>query len=277
MWDILSLEFMQNAIWASLLVSLVCGIVGSLVVVNRMVFLAGGVAHTAYGGVGIAIFWGLPVMPTTIAFTLLAALGIASATVGRKFNTDTVIGIFWATGMALGIILMDLSPGYRVDLMSYLFGSILSVPGIDIWIMGAVDIVVLALVLLLYKNFLAITFDQEFARTRGVPVTGLYFLLMVMIALSVVMIIRLVGLILVIALLTIPPYLAQRRANSLGKMMFLAVLWSIFFCLAGLFIAYQFNLTSGATIVGTGAICLSLMLGWEQVKKAISSYRVQYR
>ncbi len=271
MLDILSLEFMQNAIWASLLVSLVCGIVGSLVVVNRMVFLAGGVAHTAYGGVGIAIFFGLPVMITTIGFTLLASLGIATATVNRKFKTDTVIGIFWATGMALGIILMDLSPGYRVDLMSYLFGSILSVPGIDIWLMLAVDIVILGLVLLFYKNFLAISFDQEFARTRGVPVAGLYFLLMAMIGISVVMIIRLVGLILVIALLTIPPYLAQRKANSLGKMMLLSVLWSVFFCLVGLFIAYQFNLTSGATIVGTGSVCLSLMLGWDRIKKAIST------
>ncbi len=263
------MEFMQNAIWASVLASVVCGIIGSLVVVNRMVFMAGGIAHTAYGGVGLAIFMGWPVMLTSIGFTLLASLGLAMATVNRKFSSDTIIGVFWAAGMALGIILMDLSPGYRVDLMSYLFGSILSVPGIDIWIMAGVDIVVLALVLLLYKSLLAITFDPEFARTRGLPVTGLYLLLMAMIALSVVMIIRLVGLILVIALLTIPPYLAQRKANSLGKMMFLSVVWSMFFCLAGLFIAYHFNLTSGATIVGTGAICLLFMLLWDKIIAAL--------
>ena len=263
------MQFMQNAIWASILASVVCGIIGSLVVVNRMVFMAGGIAHTAYGGVGLAIFLGWPVMITTIGFTLLASMGLAAATVNRKFSSDTIIGVFWATGMALGIILMDLAPGYRVDLMSYLFGSILSVPGIDIWIMAGVDIVVLGLVLLFYKKILAITFDQEFARTRGIPVTGLYFLLMAMIAVSVVMIIRLVGLVLVIALLTIPPYIAQMKAKSLGKMMFLSVMWSMFFCLAGLFIAYQFNLTSGATIVGTGAICLSLMLAREKLPRRV--------
>jgi len=272
MLDILSLEFMQNAIWASILVSVVCGIIGSLVVVNRMVFMAGGIAHTAYGGVGLAIFLGWPVMITTIGFTLLASLGLASATVNRKFSSDTIIGVFWATGMALGIILMDLSPGYRVDLMSYLFGSILSVPGMDIWIMAGVDMVVLALVLLLYKKLLAITFDQEFARTRGVRVAGLYFLFMAMIAVSVVMIIRLVGLVLVIALLTIPPYLAKRKAQSLGRMMLFSVIWSMCFCLVGLFVAYQFNLTSGATIVGTGAVCLSIVLVKEKLAKGLIAY-----
>lgn len=257
---------MQNALWASLLVSLVCGIIGTLVVVNRMVLVAAGIAHTAYGGVGLAIFLGLPVMITTMGFTLSAALAMAYVTIDRKYRTDTVIGVFWATGMALGILLMDLTPGYRVDLMSYLFGSILTVPSSDIQIMLVTDILISALILIFYKDFVAITFDEEFARTRGVPVTGLHFLLMAMIALSVVMTIRLVGLILVIALLTIPPYLAQRKAKTLGKMMILSIIWSLFFCLAGLFLAFKFDLTSGATIVGTGAVSLLAMLSWDQIK-----------
>ncbi|NDV20712.1 iron chelate uptake ABC transporter family permease subunit [Pseudodesulfovibrio sp. JC047] len=252
--DILGFEFMQNALIAGLLASLICGIIGSLVVVNRMVFISGGIAHASYGGVGLAFLLGLPVLPVTAAFTACMAMIMALVTLRARERVDTVIGVLWASGMALGIILLDLTPGYNVDLMSYLFGSILAVPRQDLWIMAGLACVVLGLVLVFYRGFLVMSFDEEFARSRGVPVDFLYCLLIVMVGLCVVMIIRVVGLILVIALLTIPPFMAERRTRSLALMMVLAGLLSTFFTLVGLWVSYTMNVSSGAAIIAVASV-----------------------
>ncbi len=271
MFEALSHEFMQNALAAGLLVGIVCGVIGSLVVVNRLVFLAGGMAHAAYGGVGLAFFLGWPVMPCVVGFTLLASGVMAGVTLGRGERTDTVIGVLWAAGMALGIILLDFTPGYNVDLMSYLFGSILTVPRSDLLAMLLLDLTILALTLVFYKDFLAMSFDREFARTRGVPVTFLHFLMLAMVAVSVVVIIQAVGLILVIALLSIPPYLAGRRASSLCKMMFFATLWSIFFCFLGLRLSYGLNITSGAAIIAVSVACFFAALVFDTLRRRFSA------
>ncbi|MBI9081330.1 MAG: metal ABC transporter permease [Pseudodesulfovibrio sp.] len=258
--DILGFEFMRNALIAGLLASLICGIIGSLVVVNRIVFISGGIAHASYGGVGLAFFLGLPVLPVTTVFTICAALIMARVTLHSRERSDTVIGVIWAAGMALGIILLDFTPGYNVDLMSYLFGSILAVPQSDLWIMGAMACLVLVLVILFYRGFLVMSFDEEFARSRGVPVDFLYFLLITMVGLCVVMIIRVVGLILVIALLTIPPYMAERRTRSLSRMMTLSTLLSILFTVTGLWLSYAVDITSGAAIIAVASVCFFLSL-----------------
>ncbi len=254
MFDALEYEFMRNALAAGLLTSVICGIMGTLVVVNRIVFLSGGIAHAAYGGIGLAFFFGWPYMVGTIGFSLTAAMIMAAISVKAKHRADTVIGVIWAIGMALGIILLDLTPGYNVDLMSYLFGSILTVPDSDLWIMLGLGIMVAGLVLFFYKDFLAISYDEEFARTRGVRVRGLYFMLIGMLAVSVVMIIQVVGLILVIALLTIPPFIAEKFVRSLAQMMLVSSLLCAVFSIIGLWISYQFNLTSGATIIMVAGI-----------------------
>ncbi len=272
MLDALSYPFMQNALLAGLFASIACGIIGSLIVVNRMVFLAGGVAHMAYGGVGLAFYAGWPVLPSTIGFTLLASLGLAGLTLNRRSRTDTVIGVFWAAGMALGILLLDLAPGYNVDLMSYLFGSILTVPLRDVLWMAGIVLVLLLVIGLYYRDLKAMSFDPEFARTRGVPVTFLHFLLVALLGVSVVMVIQVVGLILVIALLTIPSYLAQRKAQSLGRMMIAAAGWAAVFCLFGLMAAYYFDLTSGASIIAVGTVCFFLVLVWDKCVGALRSH-----
>ncbi len=271
MTDILSFAFMQNALVASLLASIACGVIGSLVVINRMVFLAGGVAHTAYGGVGLAFFLGLPVLPCTLGFTALASVGMSWATRRRSDRNDTIIGLMWAAGMAFGIILLDLTPGYNVDLMSFLFGSILAVPAADLWVMAAMDVVTLAIVLHYYNAFLSMSFDREFARSRGIPVTFLHFLLPLLISLSIVMIIRVVGLILVIALLTVPAHLAERWSSSLKAMMLWATLLNLAFCLGGLAASYWFNLTSGATIIAFSVVFFCLAIGIENIRRKIIS------
>lgn len=252
--DILGYNFMQNALAAGVLASIICGIIGSLVVVNRIVFISGGIAHASYGGVGLAFLLGLPVLPVTTAFTACAALVMALVTLHARERSDTVIGAIWAAGMALGIILLDLTPGYNVDLMSYLFGSILAVTRSDLWLMAGLAVLVLGLVLVFFKGFQVMSFDEEFARARGVPVNFLHCLLIVLVGLCVVMIIRVVGLILVIALLTIPPFIAEQRTKSLKVMMILAMILSIAFTLAGLWLSYSLDITSGAAIIAVATL-----------------------
>lgn len=254
MIEALGYDFMQNALMAGLVASIVCGIIGALVVVNRVVLLAGGVAHASYGGVGLAFFLGLPMLPVTAIFAVCAAMLMAVVTVRVKERADTFIGVMWAAGMALGIILLDITPGYNVDLMSYLFGGILATPKSDLYLMSGLAVVVIAVVSILYKGLWAMAFDEEFARARGIPVTALYFIMLALIALSVVMVIRVVGLILVIALLTIPPQIAESRTSSLWAMMIFSSILSMIFCVVGLLLSFQLDISSGATIIAVAVV-----------------------
>lgn len=272
MFEALQFEFMRNALMAGLLTSVICGIIGTFVVVNRIAFLAGGIAHAAYGGIGLAFFLGLPYIVGTLGFTLFAAMIMAAVTLKARDRADTFIGVLWAGGMGLGVLLLDLTPGYNVDLMSYLFGSILAVPKSDLWQMLVICLSVGLIVLFFYNDFLAMSYDEEFAQLRGVPVKPLYFLLIGMIALSIVMIIRVVGLILVIALLTIPPYIAEKYARSLRMMMLISTLLCCMFTMAGLWLSYIFNLTSGATIimVAVAAFFISFLMQYLKSRRLYS-------
>ncbi|UCG13650.1 MAG: metal ABC transporter permease [Deltaproteobacteria bacterium] len=272
MLEALQLEFMRNALMAAFLTGIACGVIGTFVVVNRIVFLSGGIAHAAYGGIGLAFFFGLPYAVGTLGFALLVALVMATVTLRARHRSDTIIGVLWAVGMALGVILLDLTPGYNVDLMSFLFGSILAVPTSDLWLMLVLDGVILLAVTFFYTDLLALSYDEDFAQIRGIRVEFLYFLLLAMVALSVVMMIRVVGLILVIALLTIPPYIAERHCGSLKTMMFLSFVLSCFFSTTGLWLSYTLNLTSGATIIMVAGICffISVLLELPQTRKMLS-------
>jgi len=266
MWEALQLEFVRNALMAGVLVSVVCGVIGTLVVVNRIVFLAGGIAHAAYGGIGLAFFMGWPYAVGTTGVSILSAGVMAAVTLKARHRVDAMVGVIWAVGMAIGVVLLDLTPGYNVDLMSYLFGSILAVPVSDLWQMAAIGIAVIAIVTYYYNDFLAMSYDDEFARLRNVPVTFLYCLLLGMVALTVVMIIRVVGLILVIALLTIPPFIAEKFTGSLRAMMVLSSILSCLFTITGLWLSYLFNLTSGATIILVAAAGFFTSSLWEHLK-----------
>ena len=260
MFEALQYEFMRNALAAGLLASIICGIMGTLVVVNRIVFLSGGIAHAAYGGIGLSIFLGWPYMIGTIGFSLSAAMVMAAVSLKAKHRADTIIGVIWAVGMAIGIILLDLTPGYNVDLMSYLFGSILTVPRSDLWVMLIVGILIAGFVLYFYKDLLAISYDEEFARIRGVPIRMLYFALIGLLAVTIVMVIQIVGLILVIALLTIPPFIVEKYSKSLLQMMVGSSLLGMVFTVSGLWLSYVFNLTSGACIILVSGIAFFLFL-----------------
>jgi len=254
MIEALQFEFMRHALMAGLLASVICGIMGTLVVVNRIVFLSGGIAHAAYGGIGLAFFFGWPYLPGTIGFALAAAMLMAAISIKAKHRADTIIGVIWALGMAFGIILIDLTPGYNVDLMSYLFGSILTVPGSNLLIMLVMGILITILVAFYYKDLLAMSYDEEFARIRGVPVKGLYFGLIGILAVTIVLVIQVVGLILVIALLTIPPFIVEKHAKSLLQMMVGSSLLGALFTVVGLWLSYRYDLTSGAAIIMVAGI-----------------------
>jgi zinc transport system permease protein len=273
MFEALQFEFMRNALLAGLMASIICGIIGTLVVVNRVVFLAGGIAHAAYGGIGLSFFFGWPYLVGTVGFSIAAALVMGVVTLRLRHRADTVIGVIWAVGMAVGIVLLDLTPGYNVDLMSYLFGSILAVPEADLLQMFIASGVIVLLLLFYYKGFLAMSYDEEFARLRGIPVGILYFLMIGMIAVSVVITIRVVGLILVIALLTIPPFIAEKYAGSLGWMMAISGVLSAVFTFTGLWLSYTANLTSGAAIILVAGACFFAVLGVEKLRQARKASR----
>lgn len=260
MIEALSYEFMQNALIAGIIVSLVSGIIGSLIVANRMVFLAGGIAHAAYGGIGIAIFTGIPIFLGTSIFAVIAALFMAFVTLKQRERIDTFIGLIWAVGMAIGIILIDLTPGYNVDLMSYLFGSILAVSRDDLYFMIALLILILFVMTFWYRDILAVSYDSEYAALSGINVKFFYTLILVFSALSVVIAIKVVGLILVIALLTIPIYISQKLSSSLYSMMFISGLIASFFTIVGLWFSYTFDITSGASIILVAASSLSVFM-----------------
>ena len=274
MAEALQYEFLRNALWAGLLASIACGIIGTLIVVNRIVFISGGIAHATYGGIGLAVFLGISPLLGAVGFALAMALVMALVSLKNKERADTIVGVLWAVGMAFGILLLDLTPGYNVDLMSYLFGSILAVPRGDLWLIGILDIGVIFLVGFFYKDFLAMSYDEEYAGLMGVPVRSLYIILLVLIALSIVIIIRVVGLILVIALFTISPYIAEKFSRSLKSMILVSIVLNWAFTLIGLWLSYMFNLTSGATIIMVAAFFffLSQGIGLQRKRKRIKSY-----
>jgi zinc transport system permease protein len=242
-------EFLRNALYAIVLASLICGIAGSLIVVNQMVFLSGAVAHSAYGGVGLAFYLNYKVLPTTLVFSALTSTLLGFYTADKTHRIDSIIGIFWAFGMAFGIILIDLTPGYRADILSYLFGSILTVTFEDILIIATLDIVAILFVILFYKKIVLFSFDREFAYAKGVNIKIFHTAIVVLSSLSIVVLIKVVGLILVIAMLTIPQYLSEKKCNNLIQMMIFSSLYALLFFVFGLILSYNFNISSGASII----------------------------
>lgn len=266
--------FMQYALLAGLLISIACGVVGTYVVVRRITYLAGGIAHSVLGGMGLAMYlnkvcgvsWLTP-LEGAVAAALLAAGLVGIVSVRFKQREDTIISALWAIGMAVGVLFISRTPGYQQDLMSYLFGNILMVSRTDLWIIAGLDAVVIIVVVLFCKQFVAICFDEEFARTRGIHVEFYYLLLLLLTALTVVLLVTVVGIVMVIALLSLPVAAAGQFAKRLWQMMLGAVLLSMVLTSAGLAISYSPDLPSGATtIVLAGvayfsALVLSALVG----------------
>ncbi len=265
-----AIPFLRYALVVGLLASVSLGIVGSYVVTRRITYIAAAISHCVLGGVGAAIYfkvvygctWCTP-MGGALAAALLSAIVIGLVSLYARQREDTVISAVWAIGMATGLIFFFKTSGY-VDPMSYLFGNILLISEQDVWLVTILDAVVIVLGLGLYPKLLALCFDEEFAELRGVRTKALYLLLLCLTALSVVLLVRVVGIVLVIALLTLPAAVAGHFARQLWQMMLLAMLGSMLFVTAGIFASYQADLPTGPVIIliGGGAYLLVALLSW---------------
>lgn len=271
MLEILQYSFIQNALVAAVLASIACGIIGVYVVVKKIVFITGGIAHASFGGIGLGYYLRINPMVGVVPFSLLSALVMGTVSKKSKIPEDSAIGILWSVGMALGIIFVYLTPGYAPNLMTYLFGNILMVPRSDLYLMLFLDAVIVATVYLFYKEFLALCFDEEFSTVQGVPTQKLYLLLLCIIALTIVVLIKVVGIILVIALLTIPATFSRKFTHNLKKMMVISILFGAVISFIGLGLSYVLDVPSGATII----LVLSFVYGlldigmrlWSQKEK----------
>ena len=267
MIEALHYEFMRNALLAAFLVSIVCGVVGTFVVVKKIVFISGGITHAAFGGIGLGYLLGISPILTAIPFSMATAIAIGLISEKTRISEDSAIGILWVVGMALGILFIGLAPGYAPDLFSYLFGSILTVPFSDIIIMVILDLIIILTMVFFYREFQALSFDEEFSEIVGIPTKFLYLILLCLVALSIILLIQVVGVILVIALLTIPTSIARQFTNKMKPLMIYSTINAVVFTIIGLWLSYFLNLPSGATIV----LVLALVFFISSVLKRVSS------
>jgi len=264
--DFLSYSFIQNALLASILGSITAGIIGTYVVARRMVFITGGITHASFGGLGIGYFIGINPLIGAAIFGVLSGLGVEFVSKYQKIREDSVIAMIWSFGMALGIIFIYLTPGYAPNLLSYLFGNILSVSFGDLLTMAGLLLVVLALFIPFFRLIQYITFDEVFARTSRAPVSLFKYLLVGLVALTAVIYIRVAGIILVLSLLTIPQNAAMLFSNNLKKIMWLSILFGFLGSLAGLIFSYSLNIPSGASIIFSLVILYLLASAVKSIK-----------
>ena len=249
--EVFTYGFFQNAFLAAILMSVTCGIVGTYIVSRRMVFISGGITHASFGGVGIGYFLGFPPLAGAAVFAVLAALTTENLTRRKVLRNDSIIAIMWSLGMALGIIFIYLTPGYAPNLMSYLFGSIITVTHTDLWLMFSLAVVVSGFFAILFRPILYVSFDEQFAKTRGIPVMLMNYVLIILVALTVVLSIRIAGIILVLSILTIPQNIANLFTNRFGKIMLWSVALGFLASFLGLVVSYYMDIPSGATIIFT--------------------------
>jgi len=247
--EILQYAFMQRALLAGALIGAVCAVVGVYVVLRGLSFIGAGIAHASFGGVALGFLFGVNPVLSAVVFCLATAWGIGFVARKGQVREDTAIGVFFAFSMALGILFIGLMHGYNVDLFGYLFGSILAVGAQDLWITLALGAVVLLVVGLLFKELEFVAFDPEMAAVAGVPAGKLYFLLLALVALTVVVSIKVVGIVLVSALIVTPAAAAYQLSEDFRRMMALAVVIGVASAVGGLLLSYWLDTASGATIV----------------------------
>lgn len=259
MFEFLQYQFYLNAVLAAVLTSITCGIIGTYIVTRRMVFISGGISHASFGGVGLAYYLGLDPILGAAVFSVLSGIAIETLSSGGDLRKDTVIGVMWSLGMAAGIIFIFLTPGYAANLMTYLFGNILTVSATDLRLMGGLLLLVVLVFIFLYKEILYIAFDSEYAKTVGIPVFRINVLLLALIALTIVFCIRVVGIILVISMLTIPQATANMFTKRFRTMIILSVCFALISSLSGLILSDRLNIPSGASIIFCAIILFILM------------------
>ena len=247
--NILQYTFMQHALLGSLLASIACGLVGTYIVTRRLVFISGGLTHASFGGIGLGLYAGIPPLWSAAVFAVLSAFGVEWLSKRKDMREDSAIAIFWTLGMAIGVMFSFLAPGFTPDLSAYLFGNILTINDTDIWMLGILTVALLVFFSLYLRPLVSVAFDREFARSQGIPVHTFEYVMMLFIALTIVACLRMVGIVLVISLLTIPQSTANLFTSRFRRIMGLSILIGYISCLGGLYLSFRLNVPSGASII----------------------------
>lgn len=242
-------QFFINASLAAVLASISCGIIGAYIVSRRIVFISGGITHASFGGIGIGYYMGFNPIVGAMIFSVISALGIEYISKKSNVREDSVIAILWSFGMAVGIIFIFLTPGYSANLMSFLFGNILTVTHLNLYMLLALNIIIIVIFLLMFKTILFVAFDEQYARAVKLPVETVNFLMITLVALTIVLNIRVVGIILVISLLTIPQTIANVFTKKFDQIILISIVIGLFGSFSGLFLSYYFDIPSGAAII----------------------------
>lgn len=256
---ILEYSFFQNALAGSILASVLCGFIGTYIVTRRLVFISGGITHASFGGIGIGVFSGVNPILSAMAFAILSACGVQWVSRHGGVREDSAIAVFWTLGMSVGIIFCFLTPGFMPDLSSFLFGSILTIGRVDLWLLASLTVVVATLFTIFFRPILSVAFDARFARSQNIPVTLVEYAMMVLIAMTIVSTLRMVGIVLAISLLTIPQMTANLFTFSFKRIIALSILIGCVDCFMGLIISYLLNVPSGASIIFVSIITYAVL------------------
>lgn len=261
--------FIQHALIGSLLASIACGLVGTYIVTRRLVFISGGLTHASFGGIGLGLYTGIPPILAAAAFAVLSAFGVEWLSKRKEMREDSAIAVFWALGMAVGVMFTFLSPGFAPDLSAYLFGNILTITQGDLLLLGCVAGVLVAFFTLFRHPIVYVAFDREFARSQGLRVQLLEYVLMMFIALTIVACLRMVGIVLVISLLTIPQMTANLFSQRFAGIVWLSIGIGYLSCLGGLYLSFRENIPSGASIIFFSIVIYAVC----KVGKSLWTYR----
>jgi zinc transport system permease protein len=247
--DFLHYTFFQHALWGSLFTCIACGIAGTYIVAKRLVFISGGITHASFGGLGLGFWLGINPIFSALVFSAISALGVEWLSKKHDVREDSAIAAVWSLGMATGVICIFLTPGYTPNISAYLFGNILTVTRADLWMIGGMAAMLIAGFCLFFNRILYTAFDREFAQTKGIRVRLIEQLMMLAIAFTIVCSIRLIGIMLLLSLLTLPQMTVNLFTSRFKSMIYGSILVGLAGCISGLFLSYYINVPSGATII----------------------------
>ena len=247
--ELFNYTFFQHALLGSLFASITCGIIGTYIVTRRLVFISGGITHASFGGIGIGLYTGISPILGAAIFSVLSAFGVEWLSKRKDMREDSAIAVFWTFGMAIGIIFSFLAPGFTPDLSAFLFGNILTITPTDIWMLVILSLILIGFFYFFLTPVIYIAFDREYARSQRIPVRFFEYILMMFIALTIVACLRMIGIVLVISLLTLPQMTANLFTHSFKKIIFMSIGIGFISCSGGLLLSYQLQVPSGASII----------------------------
>ena len=272
---ILNYTFMQNALFAALMASIVTGIIGTIAIEKKLISMSGGIAHASFGGIGFGYLVGFEPIWGGLVFAIGSSVLISKISKNSKMKADTMTGILWSFGMALGILFISLAPGYMPDMTSYLFGDILSVSSGSLIYMALFTVIILVVFIMLFNHLIIYLFDENYAKARGINTKLLEWLVYIMIPIGIMVLIKIVGIILTIALMTIPVSIAKLLCKSIKQVIWVSMLLSAVFSLAGLTIAYYVNIPSGVCIILLSTVVYLILLAVKRrIQKRLHDQRV---